>query len=175
MTLFPPLDHRIDAPGPCARRGDVEEHEAIENGQLAAIEGWIEAPWRMCIEISNGAHARDDDGGGPREQADHQKDAADQLDEARIAVHRVENEVWLWRRKLQQLARSVLQQQQARHDPQNAEQHRRPGSSKHFDHYNSPELNESLRHATGEYQFTLVFWVTILLAGSHTCCGLPWR
>src|SRR6187549_2407631 len=83
--LLPVPDHSVEAPRACARGGDVEEHEAVERGKLAAIENGIEAPWDMRIEIGDGAHAGGDEGGGPRQQADHQKGTGDQLDDSRVA------------------------------------------------------------------------------------------
>src|SRR3989442_11219892 len=41
----------VEAPGPAARRGEIEEHEAVKRGQLPAVEQRPEAPSGVCHEI----------------------------------------------------------------------------------------------------------------------------
>ena len=72
----------IEAPCPRAREDEIEEDEAIDRGELAAVQHRIEIPPGMHHEIGDRREAREDEGNGPREQADREQDAADQLDQA---------------------------------------------------------------------------------------------
>src|SRR5258708_23659301 len=62
-------DQRIGAPRPGAGEGEIEENEAVERRQLAAVQQRIESLAGMRHEIGGRGEAREDEGDRPREQA----------------------------------------------------------------------------------------------------------
>ena len=69
----------VEAPGSAAGCGEIEEHEAIEDGDFAVIIHWVEAHFGMNHEVGDRHFSREDEGREAREEADHQEDASDKL------------------------------------------------------------------------------------------------
>src|SRR2546430_3721636 len=78
----------VEAPGPAARCGEIEEHEAVKRGQLPAVEQGPEAPSGVRHEIGECHLAAKNESDRPREQPDEQQRAADQLKRSREADQR---------------------------------------------------------------------------------------
>src|SRR3954462_8037013 len=72
----------VDAPRAGARGRQIQASEAVENRQRAAVDQRVKALRKVTDEIGEGHLAREDEGCGSRQQAEDQKCAADQFDEA---------------------------------------------------------------------------------------------
>src|SRR3982751_6851243 len=60
----------IDAPRPAPGRGEVKEHEAVERGELAAVDERPETLRRMRHEISEGHFTGENERHRPREDSE---------------------------------------------------------------------------------------------------------
>src|SRR6202035_2912634 len=80
--LFLPQDFSIDAPGASADEDDIKEDEAIKNGRIAAVQRGKEGSRHMLRKIRDRHVTREDEGDGPRPEAERQKNAARDLDHA---------------------------------------------------------------------------------------------
>src|SRR6266403_2753326 len=78
----------VEAPGPAARGGEIEEHEAVKHRQLAAVEQGPEASSGVRPEIGECHLAAKNERARPREQPEEQQRAADQLERSREAEQR---------------------------------------------------------------------------------------
>ena len=74
----------IEAPRPChcPSRGDVEEHEAVKNREVAAVQDWIDRDLAgrtkaVAKKISKRQEPRAGERCGPSEKAQYQQDSAD--------------------------------------------------------------------------------------------------
>src|SRR4029453_15468785 len=116
--LFPVFSQGIETPGSGASEGQIEEHEAEQDREIAAIEDGQEAPWRMSDEIGKRHLARENEGNWTGEQAQYHQRAANELERSGKAVERKQRHILERRhgRKFQQLCHSILQKQQAGHD-----------------------------------------------------------
>ena len=70
----------IDAPRPAAGRGEVKEHEAVERGELAAIDERPETLRRMHHEISEGHFTGENERHRPRENPEEEQRAAEEFE-----------------------------------------------------------------------------------------------
>src|SRR5205814_5231728 len=94
------------APFPAAGQPKVEEGEAVDDRQLAAIEQREKAARRMRHEIRDRDIAGKNEGNRAGKQAESEQKAADQLDQAlrtRIESQQVEYLVRLLVRKIEHL------------------------------------------------------------------------
>ena len=104
------IPQAIDTPCTTACCRDVEEYEAIERREFAAIEQRKEAPRAVGIKVGDRGHAGENECDGPREQADDQESTANQLKDPCGAAHRHGRCVAkLADRQVQLLRGSVLQ------------------------------------------------------------------
>ena len=124
-----PAPHRVEAPRSAAREGEVEEHEAEEDGRLALVQEREEAVRRVRDEIGEGHLAGEDEGDRPREEPERQQDAADDLENAGEPL---KGESGCAARnstagKPKNLAVPCSRKSNAGHDAEHAEHARRPG------------------------------------------------
>src|SRR2546430_13934379 len=109
--LFPVFSQGVETPGPGASEGQIEEHKAEQDREIAAIEDGQEAPWRMSEEIGKRHLARENESNGTGEEPQDHQGAANELERSGKAIERKQRHI-LERghgRKFQQLCHSVLQ------------------------------------------------------------------
>src|SRR5258708_15819489 len=123
--------HRIEAPGPAAGESKIQECKKKADGEVAFTENRKEAVRKMFDEIGRGHFAGQDKSRRPREQAKDQERAADQFEHAGDAKRRKPLQILehLDGRPTEQFCQSVLKQDQAVDDPQNAEDAGRPNGA----------------------------------------------
>src|SRR5439155_186948 len=125
----------VEAPGPAARCGEIEEHEAVKRGQLPAVEQGPEAPSGVRHEIGECHLAAQNESDRPREQPDEQQRAADQLERSRQADQREQRRRAGHRGgKAEQLLRAVRHEEKRGDNAQHAQQARRPALGDKLDH-----------------------------------------
>ena len=79
------MPESVDAPGAAARRREVEENKAIQDGEFASVSSAChgkESLGRVRDEIGKRHLARKDERRGASEEAEGQQDAADKLKNA---------------------------------------------------------------------------------------------
>src|SRR5262249_37884024 len=111
---------RVDAPDARAGRGEEQETEAVEHGELALVRDRVERVQPVRHPVGDGHLARADEGGPAREETDHHEPAADELDHARGEDHGIEGCV-LGRhrdRPAEELLAPVGEEEKPRHDAQ---------------------------------------------------------
>ena len=116
--------HRIDAVGPAARRRQIQTREAEQDRGRTVVDQRKEAVRKVPDEIGERHFTRQDEGDDPREQADHQKRAEHNLDTA--SSHDQRRRIGELRdcRKLEDFGDTVVKQQQAGDEAQQAERGR---------------------------------------------------
>src|SRR5882762_7206763 len=125
----------VEAPGPAAGCGEIEEHEAVKRGQLAAVEQGPEALSGVRHEIGECHLAGQNERDRPREQPDEQQRAADQLERSREADQREQRRRAGHRRgEAEQLLRAVRHEEKRGDNAQQAQQARRPALGDKLDH-----------------------------------------
>src|SRR5260370_734104 len=92
-------EYPVEAPGAAAGEGKIEEDEAVEDRGIAAIEDREEIDRRVRHEIGDRHVARQDEGNRPREQAERQQRAANELDHALISIEREQRRAGVGRRR----------------------------------------------------------------------------
>ena len=146
-----PLPQRIDAPRTPAGECQIQEYEAEQHGLIAAVQQRNKAAVRVAEKIGERHQAGEHEGGAARVQADQQQRSPGQLNacgepveaEARRVVQNCEH------RKAKQLRQCELQQHQRAHDPQQAENARRPRRAKFVEaHMRSQDRTVSYFHST---------------------------
>src|ERR1700751_1571118 len=117
------MAQRVDTPGTRACKDEIEKDEAVNRGELAAVQHRIKASARMHHEIGDRGEAAEDEGDRPREQADREQDAADELNHAADTGERRELDIGEIGNdgKAEDFPGAVLQQAQADIDAQEAE------------------------------------------------------
>src|SRR5438445_1601527 len=117
----------VEAPGPAARCGEIEEHEAVKHRQLPAVQQGPEASSGVRHEIGECHLAAKNESDRPREQPDEQQRAADQFERSRQADQREQRRRAGYRRgKAEQLLRAVRHEEKRVDNAQHAQQARRP-------------------------------------------------
>src|SRR5690606_15801552 len=71
----------VERPGAAAGGEEVEEDERVERSQFAAVEDREEAARSVGVEVGNRRHAGQDEGHRPREQAENDEYAPDELEQ----------------------------------------------------------------------------------------------
>src|SRR5947207_15938891 len=69
----------IEAPHAASRHCEIEEHEAVDDSQLARVQERKEASRRLRYEVRDGHVACQDESDRTCEQAKHDKHSADEL------------------------------------------------------------------------------------------------
>src|SRR5256885_14808391 len=123
--------HCIEAPRPAAGESKIQKCKTKADREVAFTENWKEAARKMFDEIGRGHFAGQDKSHRSREQTKDQERAADQFEHAGDAKQRKPLQILedLDGRPTEQFCRSVLKQNQAVHDPQNAEDTGRPNGA----------------------------------------------
>jgi hypothetical protein len=75
-----PSSRGVEAPGATACYREIEEDEAIEDRRITPVQGGKETSRCVRHEIGDRHVAAEDEGDGPREEADDDQDAAKDLD-----------------------------------------------------------------------------------------------
>src|SRR5215475_5114265 len=118
----------VNAQWPGTGGGQIEEDETVKRRQFAAVEEREKSALRMHVKVGNRSHAGQYEGSRPRKQADHQENAANELNDTSCSAHGhwrcvIHRSGW----EIQVLGRSVLEHQQSRHEAQQAQELRRKG------------------------------------------------
>lgn len=111
----------IRAPRPWAGEDEVQEQEAEQDRRVPAVGGGEEASRRVDHPVGHRHHAGGDEGGGPREQADGDQHAGDDLDDAAHPEERQEGRRVVGGRDADQLLGAVLQEQEPGDEPRDAQ------------------------------------------------------
>src|SRR5215472_15656311 len=72
----------IEAPHAASRHCEIEEHEAVDDSQLARVQEWKEAPRRVRYEVCEGHVACQNERDRTSEQPEHDEHPADELNHA---------------------------------------------------------------------------------------------
>ena len=107
---------RIETPGSAAPGRDVEEQEAVERRQLAAVLDRPEPLLRVGHEVGHGHHAAGEEGGIRSAEPEGDQEAAAELDDPAEDHQRVF--LNLASEHPEQLLRAVAGEQEARHQPE---------------------------------------------------------
>src|SRR5258706_13774563 len=110
-----PAHHRIEAPRPAAGESKIQKCKTKADGEVAFTDSRKEAARKMLDEIGRGHFAGQDKSHRPREQADGEQEAADQLEQPTDPSQRIALEVFEHRddRQADKLAHAILKQGQA--------------------------------------------------------------
>ena len=131
---YRPADPRrlwSSTPWPAAGRGEIEEDEAVQHGELAAVDERPETLRRVGDEIGERHQPGEHERHGTREEADQEQRAADELQYSGHAGEGPELQRKRARnREVEQLLRAVRREQKGGDDAQDAQQTRRPGGEK---------------------------------------------
>ena len=118
----------VDAPGARTGEHEQQEHEAVEDGGIAAVQDGIGALGSVEHPIGDRHLAREEEGHRPGEQAHQEQQAADQLEDGSDAEKGEERRRAALRgsREAEELLRSMLQEKERRDDSQNGQRIGRP-------------------------------------------------
>src|SRR5256714_6034772 len=105
-------DNVVQTPGSRARKREVQPDEAVQDGRLAHIGDRPERHFEVHHEVRNRHLAREQERDRSREQAEHEQDAAGELEESRDSGERHERDRHRWKYgrvggELQQLVGAV--------------------------------------------------------------------